>query len=115
MENYSQFTFDHFYLKHSWEGGLTAKQVEALYVHSMKRKHDEYKFIAAVHGHDISGDNNKNGNQQQQQPATQSLPIFRDPEEYTHMSKEKQDELTQKMKQQHEVWANQALKGKKNG
>lgn len=112
MELYSQYRFEDFYYKHGWEGGLSLNQVEALYIHAMRRKQEEYNFQATLHGFNI---NDKQTQSVDQKEKEQSLPIFRDPEEYKHMSKEEQDELTQNMKQHHEAWASQVLKGKKNG
>lgn len=111
MENYSQYRFEDFYIKHGWEGGITLNQVEALYIHALRRKQEDYRFQAALHGAKFDDDQQQTSKKE----PKQSLPIFRDPEEYEHMSKEEKDKITQNMKQQHKAWAGKMLKGKKNG
>lgn len=118
MEFYPQYKIDDFFHKHVWEGGLTLSQVHTLYVCAMRRKNDEYRFYALLHGHDLDKDkNNKSktsSQRRQQQQSKQSLPIFGDPEEYKNMSKEERDNLTQKMMKQHQTWAKSST-GKKIG
>lgn len=41
----------------------------------------------------------------------QSLPIFKDPSEYEHMSEEERKELTQKMMGKHQAWVAQSAVG----
>ncbi len=88
-----------------------------MYEESLKLKEHEYKVYAALHGIDLfdkeknEGEvkdngsvNSKQSKNKLRQPANQTLPLFRDPSEYAHMSQEERQSLTDKMKSQHKSW-----------
>lgn len=114
MEFYPQYRIDDFFHKHGWEGGLTLPQVRTLYTCAMKRKGDDYRFQALLHGVNLddSSSSSSSSKKPQQQPQNQSLPIFGDPEDYSHLSQEEKDKLTQNMMRQHQSWANNSTGNK---
>jgi len=57
--------------------------------HSLERKEEELKFLAAIHGVKVKG------------KAKESAFMFRDPKEYEHMSMKERKEITEKMKKVH--------------
>lgn len=115
METYSQYRIEDFYERHGWQGGLTVSQIQSLYHYAIKRKGEEYKFLALIHGVNLDSSGDSQQQSQQQQPQNQSLPIFGDPEkDYAHLSAEEKEKETEKMMRQHRGWAQQAI-GKTNG
>jgi len=88
-----------------------------LYAHTVVRKADEYKLLAAMHGIDVEkGSEKKNENsneedtpQQPQQPRGQQLPIFGDPESYKHLSDEEKENETRRMMSQHKAWQQKGI------
>lgn len=83
-----------------------------LFENIIKQKESDFKIQAAIHGIDLSKnvENQEEGYTEPkqstpQQPANQTLPLFRDPDDYAHMSQEERQALTEKMKKQHENWA----------
>lgn len=117
MEMYPQYRLEDFYIKHFYEGGLTLGQVKALYELGTQRKINEFKFQAMIHGIDLSKHSKNNPPpKQKDKEVIQSPFMFGNPEDYSHMSKEEKEELTQKMLNHHMQWAGGKLKGKpKNG
>ena len=117
METYPQYRFEDFYRKHFYQGGLTLPQVQILYKTSVRRKNDEYIFLAGIHGIDISKDVRQESQSSagEQAPKEMTLFTFGDPKEYEHLTPEQRQELTEKMMLQHQQWSGQVLKGKKNG
>lgn len=78
-----------------------------MYEQALKSKENDLKIQAAFQGVDLFGDGKGTKETQQssqKQPANQTLPLFRDPSEYDHMSQEERQNLTEKMKKQHESW-----------
>ena len=57
--------------------------------HSLERKEEELKFLAAIHGIKV------------REKAKESAFMFRDPKEYEHLSVKERKELTKKMKEVH--------------
>jgi hypothetical protein len=107
MQFYSQYRLEDFYQKHYWQGGVTLNQVHVLYEQAIKRKNEEYRFFALLHGADPDADGTERQDNSHKQQNSQSLPLFQDPEKYSHLSKEERDELTAKMMGKHRNWANQ--------
>lgn len=65
----------------------------------------EYEFLAAIHGADL-------GKEDESAPVQEGnlgkVPLFGDPAEYSALSKEEQDDLTNKMIGKHKSWATES-------
>lgn len=86
----------------------------AMHENCARKKDEEYRFLAAIHGVDLDKDQSQS---EKQSPTgeqardlskveeKQGLPIFRDPDEYDHMSQEERDAITKDMLKKHKTWA----------
>jgi len=113
MGTYSQYRFEDFYRKHGWQGGLTLGQVNVLYETAVSRRREEYNFLAAIHGLDLS----KTEDADSTVPAPsndQSAFLFGDPSQYENMSAEEKDSLTEQMMAHHKQMVGFKVKGKAN-
>ncbi len=112
MENFPQYKLWDFYKKHYYQGGVHIFQVQRMYEHTMDRKYSEHRFYAALQGVDLDKELKKKGHKTQSeeledQQNKQDLPLFRDPDEYDHLSDEEKEKITQDMKKQHKNWVQQ--------
>ena len=86
--------------------------MEILYSELQDRITDEYKFMAAVHGVELSGEKDKPKKDSVERSNTntgnQSFPMFQDPSAYEHMSKQEKEDLTQKMMRKHSGWVGES-------
>jgi hypothetical protein len=69
-----------------------------LFEHTQRRKEDELRFLAIIHGATFKDE---------EKEEKEDLFKFKDPKEYDHLSKEERKELTKKMKLKHQVWTSQ--------
>ena len=65
-----------------------------MYEHAQKRKEQEMRFMAGIHGIKIEKDKEDSFK-------------FRDPKEYEHLPMEERKKLTEEMKKGHVSWAGQ--------
>lgn len=88
-----------------------------MYEHTIVRKSEEYKVLAAMHGINIDkSDHRENNNSSSnetstmsQQPRGQSLPIFGDSDSYKHLSQDKKESKTKQMMTQHRTWQQKGI------
>jgi hypothetical protein len=71
-----------------------------LFDHTQKRKEDELRFLAIIHGAEFKDE---------KEEKKEDFFKFRDPKEYDHLSMEKRKELTKEMKLKHQVWASKKI------
>lgn len=71
-------------------------QITLLHEHSTKRKNENFKFLAAIHGIDLD----KEKGTETTKSSSNTLE-FKDPSEYEHMTDEEKEELTLRMKGGH--------------
>ncbi len=84
------------------DGGLPRSQFETLYTELCSIQNKEYQFLAAIQGVDI--------NEGKEETVTKEenlakVPLFGDPEDYSKLSEEEQNDLSQKMMNRHKSWA----------
>jgi hypothetical protein len=89
----------------------------AMHQNCAEKRNEELKFQAALHGVDL--DKDQSPSEKTQSPTgeqakdlkkveeKQGLPIFRNPDDYDHMSQEERDKLTKDMMKKHKNWAEQ--------
>ena len=99
----TNYTGDHFYKYHSFQGGLTKKQFDFLYDAYQSKLAREYEFQAALHGTSLKG--GKKQSKKEPQSDNTKVPLFSDPEEYTNISPEEREKMTQAMLGKHRSWA----------
>ena len=99
----TNYTVDHFYKYHSFQGGLTKKQFDFLYDAYQSKLAREYEFQAALHGTSLKG--GKKQRKKEPQSDNTKVPLFSDPEEYTNISPEEREKMTQAMLGKHRSWA----------
>jgi len=91
---------------------LALLQIHALYEYAQKSKLEEWKFQCRMHGIDPD----KQEGHSTQSKATTSfqespeVPLFRDPSEYEHLSKEEKDRITHQMMGAHRKWRQEAAR-----
>ena len=71
------------------------------------KDNEEYKFLAALQGIELDGENNKEGSDSNHVSSVKetSQLLFGDPADYEKMSDKKREELTDKMLAKHKSWA----------
>jgi len=85
-----------------------------------KEKEFEYKFYAMLHGFDLDKEKTDNkGKDKTERKLTKeelfeeakksSVPVFRDPSYYDHLTQEEKEELTNIMMGKHKVWRDQQV------
>lgn len=86
----------------------------ALHYNCAEKIEEERRFQAAIHGIDLDKEQSSSkktqsptGEQAKDIEEKQGLPIFRDPDDYDHMSQEERDSLTKDMMKKHKNWAEQ--------
>lgn len=82
---------------------MTLKQILILYEESQLRKLEEYKIIAGLHG--VNLDDNIEREKTKTEKNNVSFLAFQDPKKYRNLSKEKREEITEKMLSQHKNWS----------
>jgi len=102
LESYPQYKLEDFYRKSFLEGGVTVGQIEVLYLHTLKRQMEKFKFEAAVHGVDLDKESSKSI------PKKKSDFEFKSPEEYEKLPEEERKKLTEKMIGTHKKWVGSA-------
>lgn len=71
-----------------------------LFDKSLKKQNDEYRFLAAIHGIDLSSEGKAvNRAELPEGVSNQKEFVFADPSTYEKMSEEEKQELTNKMMQ----------------
>lgn len=88
-----QYTIHDLVIKRWRDGGCSINQVVCLYEKAKLYDLEQLKFIAAIHGLDVEDKKGKTT-----KSAKSNNPLFMAPEDYEHLSKEKRQELTDKMK-----------------
>ena len=98
------------------------RQANALFEYAQEDEADRMKFEAQIHGATIE---DKGGKKMQQQSATATKTVksdtlngdpdmlFKDPKDYSHMSKEDREQLTQKMMGSFKAWSRNPLQNQK--
>jgi hypothetical protein len=79
-----------------------------LYEYKLKEDEENIRFQAAIHGAKL-----KDTPQKVSKTEDGAVPLFGDPKDYESMSREKREELTQRMMGKHKVWAGQSGLGAK--
>lgn len=107
LERYNQYRIDDLLNKSFKNGGLTLNQISILYEHAEKRRLDEFKLLGKMLGAEFSDDSEEETTKKKEitEDQNQGVPLFKDPEDYKHMSKEERKKLTQDMMQKHRNWA----------
>ena len=100
LRHYPAYRIEDFYIKTYREGGLTYQQF--IFMHEMadEAEYDQNRFVAAIHGIDIEAEADNTSPLVSDSPRKSSTPssmLFRDPKEYSHLSDQERQELTEKM------------------
>ena len=99
LRHYPSFTLLDFFAKTFLQGGVTRNQLMFLFDSADKERYEDHRFLAAIQGIDIDGDDKeKRGTPQSIDTELKKEPfVFRDPKDYEHLSEEERDSMTQNM------------------
>lgn len=79
----------------------------SLYANIKKKKFEEFKMLAMLHGVDLK--DSQSGSAQSATPSEPEVPLFGDPDSYKHLSDAEKNSLTEKMMKGHKNWASNIL------
>lgn len=80
-------------------------QLLEMYSHLMEERWEDYKFQAAMQGHDLDKATKKQKTGEQTGTVDNSVvPMFGDPEEYKKLTKDQREKMTQDMMGKHKHW-----------
>lgn len=104
---------DDFYGKSFKEGGPTLSQIEALYKHFQNIELRKMRFQASLQGVQLSNDDKAMESQAVVGDKSHTVPLFGDPEEYSKLSPEEAQKMTDKMMNAHRQWNNSLTESRK--
>lgn len=79
----------------------------SLYCNIKKKKFDEFKMLAMLHGVDLK--DTQSGSSPSNSALEPEVPLFGDPDSYKHLSDAEKNSLTEKMMKGHKNWASNIL------
>jgi hypothetical protein len=72
-------------------------------------QNEEFEFHAAINGIDLSGEEESPPSEDPKfnNVESSSVPLFGDPEKYSHLSEEEKQSITESMKKKHQIWSSE--------